>query len=154
MTAKRSAIEQSICIIKLPVCVCFLTSWIRFPVILGALRPLSAYDNQTVCLIMVRKSRKIEGFFLCFPPRSVITHKHNTSVDNTTFYFIYNKNSILSGRHVSTFMTSYSGPLWICFLCTQYTAGFQNYSPRKYALSSQLVISYLAQLFLQGRNLG
>ena len=63
MTAKRSAIEQSIRITKLPVCVCFLTSWIRFPVILGALRPLSDDDNRTVCLIMVRKSRKIEGFF-------------------------------------------------------------------------------------------
>jgi len=33
------------------------------------------------------------------------------SVNNTTLYFIYNKNSILSGRHVSTFIMSSSGPL-------------------------------------------
>ena len=33
------------------------------------------------------------------------------SVNNTTLYFIYNKNSVLSGRHVSTFNRSSSGPL-------------------------------------------
>jgi len=33
------------------------------------------------------------------------------SVNNTTLYFIYNKNSILSGRHVLTFIRSSSGPL-------------------------------------------
>jgi len=33
------------------------------------------------------------------------------SVSNKTLYFIYNKNSILSGRHVSTFIRSSSGPL-------------------------------------------
>ena len=37
-------------------------------------------------------------------------YKYNVSVDNTTLYFIYNKNSILSGRHVSTFIRSSSGP--------------------------------------------
>ena len=33
------------------------------------------------------------------------------SVSNTTIYFIYNKNSVLSGRHVSTFIRSSSGLL-------------------------------------------
>jgi len=33
------------------------------------------------------------------------------SVNNTTLYFICNKNSVLSGRHVSTFTGSSSGPL-------------------------------------------
>jgi len=33
------------------------------------------------------------------------------SVNNTTLYFIYNKNIILTGRHVSTFIRSSSGPL-------------------------------------------
>ena len=37
-------------------------------------------------------------------------YKHNVSVNNTTLYFIYNKNSILSWRHVSTFIGSSSGP--------------------------------------------
>ena len=40
-----------------------------------------------------------------------IPHKYNMSVNNTTLYFIYNKNSILSGWHVSTFIRSSSGPL-------------------------------------------
>jgi len=38
-------------------------------------------------------------------------YKYNVSVNNTTPYFIYNKNSVLSGRHVSTFIRSSSGPL-------------------------------------------
>ena len=38
-------------------------------------------------------------------------YKYNVSVNNTTVYFIYNKNSILSGRHVSTFIRSSSGTL-------------------------------------------
>ena len=33
------------------------------------------------------------------------------SISNTTVYFTYNKNSILSGRHASTFIRSSSGPL-------------------------------------------
>jgi len=33
------------------------------------------------------------------------------SVNNTTIYFIYNKNSILSGQHVSTLTGSSSAPL-------------------------------------------
>jgi len=37
--------------------------------------------------------------------------KYNVSVNNTTLYFIYNKNNILSGRHVSTFIWSSSEPL-------------------------------------------
>ena len=37
--------------------------------------------------------------------------KSNLSVTNTTLYFIYNKNSVLSGRNVSTFIRSSSGPL-------------------------------------------
>ena len=40
-----------------------------------------------------------------------IKFKYNVSVNNTILYFIYNKNSILSGRHVSTFIRSSSGPL-------------------------------------------
>jgi hypothetical protein len=43
---------------------------------------------------------------LYFTPK----HKY-VSVNNTTLYFIYNKNSILSGQHVSTFIRSSSGPL-------------------------------------------
>jgi len=38
-------------------------------------------------------------------------NKYNGSVNNTTLYFIHNKNSILSGRHVSIFIRSSSGPL-------------------------------------------
>ena len=38
-------------------------------------------------------------------------NKYNVSVNNTTLYFIYNKNIIFSGRHVSTFIRSSSGPL-------------------------------------------
>jgi hypothetical protein len=38
-------------------------------------------------------------------------YKYNVSVNNATLYFIYNKNSVLSGRHVSTFIRSSSGPL-------------------------------------------
>jgi len=49
--------------------------------------------------------------WICFPPRSVITYKHNVSVNNTILYIIYNENSILSGRHVSTFIRSSSDPL-------------------------------------------
>ena len=37
--------------------------------------------------------------------------KYNVSVNNTTLYFVYNKNSVLSGRHVSTFIRSSSSPL-------------------------------------------
>ena len=39
------------------------------------------------------------------------SYKHDVSVNNTTLYFIYNKNNILSGRHVSTLIRSSSGPL-------------------------------------------
>ena len=39
-----------------------------------------------------------------------MTYKYIVSVNNT-LYFIYNKNSILSGRRVSTFIGSSSGPL-------------------------------------------
>jgi len=37
-------------------------------------------------------------------------YKYNVSVNNTTHYFIYNKNIILSGQNVSTFIRSSSGP--------------------------------------------
>jgi len=40
-----------------------------------------------------------------------VLYKYNVSVNNTTLYFIYNKNSMLSGRHVSTSIRSSSGPL-------------------------------------------
>jgi len=40
------------------------------------------------------------------------SYKYNVSVNNTTLYFIYNKNIILPGRHVSTFIGSSSGPFW------------------------------------------
>ena len=39
------------------------------------------------------------------------TCKYNVSVNNTTLYFVYSKNSILSVRRVSTFIRSSSGPL-------------------------------------------
>ena len=48
---------------------------------------------------------------LTSPSRSVMTYKYNVSVNNTTLYFIYNKNSILSERYVATFIGSSSGPL-------------------------------------------
>jgi len=57
----------------------------------------------------------ISPFFKCFTSRSVITYKHNVSVNNTTLYFIYNKNRILSGQYVSTFNRSSSGPLGSVF---------------------------------------
>ena len=41
----------------------------------------------------------------------IYIYKYNVSVNNTALYFIYNKNSILSGRHVSTVIRSASGPL-------------------------------------------
>jgi len=40
-----------------------------------------------------------------------VLYKYNVSVNNTTLYFVYNKNIILSGWHVSTFIRSSSGPL-------------------------------------------
>jgi len=40
-----------------------------------------------------------------------LADKYNVSLNNTTLYFIYGKNSVLSGRHVSTFIGSSSGPL-------------------------------------------
>jgi len=43
---------------------------------------------------------------------SIVIHINtNASVNNTTLYCIYNKNSILSGRHVSTSIGSSSDPL-------------------------------------------
>ena len=41
----------------------------------------------------------------------IFKYKYNVTVNNTTLYCIYNKNSILSGRHISTFLRSSSGPL-------------------------------------------
>jgi hypothetical protein len=41
----------------------------------------------------------------------VLGNKNNVSVNNTALYFVYNKNIILSGRHVSAFIRSSSGPL-------------------------------------------
>ena len=38
-------------------------------------------------------------------------NKYRLSINNTTLDFIYNKNNVLSGRHVSTFIRSSSGPL-------------------------------------------
>jgi len=51
------------------------------------------------------------GFTTDYEPNPRDEYKYNVSVNNTTVYFIYNKNSILSGRHVSTFIRSSSGPL-------------------------------------------
>jgi len=42
---------------------------------------------------------------------AVPIYKYNVSVNSTTLYFTVNKNSVLSGRHVSTFIRSSSGPL-------------------------------------------
>ena len=57
---------------------------------------------------LLNKARNLLVLF--FVPYLVI-YKYNVSVNNTTLYFIYNKSSILSGRHVSTFIGSSSGPL-------------------------------------------
>ena len=62
MTIIHSATEQSVCIFKPPGCVYFEESWTRFPVILGALKSHSAYDNQSVYLILILNSRKTERF--------------------------------------------------------------------------------------------
>ena len=59
-------------------------------------------------LIFLYATRKYTSIF--FPSRSVITYKYIVSVNNTTLYFIYNKNSILSGRHVSIVIRPFSGP--------------------------------------------
>jgi len=64
-----------------------------------------------MCLILSPNLSRKVFFFNIFPSRSVITYKHNVSVNNTTLYFTHNKNSLLSGRHVSTFIRSSSGPL-------------------------------------------
>jgi len=40
-----------------------------------------------------------------------ISTNTNVSVNNTTLYFMYNRNRILSERHVSTFLGSSSDPL-------------------------------------------
>jgi len=47
--------------------------------------------------------RLVDFFFLCFPSRSVITYKYNTSVDNTTLYFIYF--DVLLTVHLSIFIS-------------------------------------------------
>ena len=58
------------------------------------------------------RGRIVSFFFFNFFHPEVLKHINtNVSVNNTTLYFIYNKNSILSGRHVSTFIRSSSGPL-------------------------------------------
>ena len=52
------------------------------------------------------------GFISAFKGLSKLSsYKYNVSINNTTFYFIHNKYSILSGRHVSTYNGSSSGPL-------------------------------------------
>jgi len=52
------------------------------------------------------------NFFVnVFHPEVLWHINTNGSVNNRTLHFIYNKNSILSGRHVSTFIRSSSGPL-------------------------------------------
>jgi len=48
------------------------------------------YLNLRSCTVRVANNM---FFIRCFPSRSVITYKYNTSVDNTTLY-LYTKNSI------------------------------------------------------------
>ena len=50
-------------------------------------------------------------FDVCLELLKFLINKYNVSVNNTTLHFIYNKNSTLLGRHVSTFIGSSSGPL-------------------------------------------
>jgi len=56
---------------------------------------------------VIQGNKKVK--FIVFHPE--VLHKYNVSVNNTTLYFIYNKNTVLRGRHVSTFIRSSSGPL-------------------------------------------
>ena len=39
-----------------------------------------------------------------YTDRLSTSYKYNVSVNNATLYFIYNKNSIFSGRHISTLL--------------------------------------------------
>ena len=57
-------------------------------------------------------SRHVTSRHATFPCLSLVsTYKYNVSVNNPTLYLIYDKNSILSGRHVSAFIRPSSGPL-------------------------------------------
>jgi len=56
-----------------------------------------------------------------FPTRSVVTYKHNFSVNKAKRYFIYNENCMLSGWHVSTFIRPSSDRLRINFNTVFYT---------------------------------
>jgi len=69
----------------------------------------------TVLTILHQITVRIDYHFFCASAAVCkligYIYKYNVSVNNTTLYFIYNKNNILSGRHVSTFIRSSSDPL-------------------------------------------
>ena len=60
-----------------------------------------------------KRERTVPLLQRCTGRREAYFHryKYNVSVNNTILYFIHNKKSILSGRHVSTFIKSSSRPL-------------------------------------------
>jgi len=81
------------------------------------------------------------------------------TVNNTTLYFVYNKNSILSGGHVSTFIRSSSGPLgqqihelsvFQCIVGPQMlTDCYMNVKYISlYILESEVVVSFGAESFV------
>jgi hypothetical protein len=62
---------------------------------------------------------QLSGYKFVFHPE--VLYKYNVSVNNAALYLIYNKNSVLSGLRVSTFIRSSSGPLGkqiqeLCFI--------------------------------------
>jgi len=75
-----------------------------------------AYEITVVAPCRLQMSNQMIDFYKTWYARYgtggyVTSYKYNVSVNNTTLYFICNKNSILSGRHVSTFIRSSSGSL-------------------------------------------
>ena len=99
-------------------CFCGLLSW-NLPLLLGQAILNHVYEKQ--CLFFSKFCNSSSCplhlctiffiFFNVFHPKVLQHINTNVSVNNTTIYFIYNKNSILSGQHVSTFTGSSSGPL-------------------------------------------
>jgi len=74
------------------------------------------HSGRSLSLCRLQLSNQMIDFYKTWYARYgtggyVTSYKYNVSVNNTTLYFIYNKNTILSVRHVSTFIRSSSGPL-------------------------------------------
>jgi len=100
---------QSCCHIAMDCCMAWCqTITIDFS---HAVRPLLAAAWHDVSLLLLTAQYAVSMLLW------TAVGKYNVSVNNTTLYFIYNKNSILSGRHVSTFIRSSSGPLGKQFQC-------------------------------------